>query len=158
MLFGDQVSTELERAVSLVEQTITSLGVDPVETRVGGDKQSCAHSLRRGSAVLEVSVHPPRDGTETGTLRVVAPVVRLPSEGHAALFRRLLELNAGELVGAAFGVAAGEVVMVAERSVRDLDASEVDAMIRTVGREADRFDDLLAQEFGTTRASDPLPS
>jgi hypothetical protein len=157
-LFGDQAATEFDRAVSLVEQTIQALGVDPGETRLeevakGGRR----YRLRRGSATLEVSVHPGVEGAESGTLRVVAPVVRLPSEGVPALLMRLLEMNANDLAGVAFGVASDQVVLVAERSVRDLDASEVDTMLRTVGREADRHDDLLAQEFGTTRASDPLP-
>jgi hypothetical protein len=157
MLFGDQAATEFDRAVSLVEQSITALGVEPGESRQPEGDGTFRYSLRRGSAAILISVHPPREDAETGTLRVLAPVVRMPSGDPTAMLMRLLESNASELVGVAFGVCEGEVVLVAERSVRDLDASEVDTMIRTVGRDADRFDDVLARDFGTTRACDPLP-
>lgn len=158
-LFGDQSATELDRAVSLVEQSIAALGVDPERSRMAGEGGVRQFSLRRGSAALLVAIHPPGQGADAGSIRVVAPVVRMPDGGPTVeLLMRLLRANADELVGAAFGVRDGEVVLVAERSVRDLDASEVDAMIRTVGRDADRYDDALAQEFGTLRASDPQGS
>lgn len=149
----------MERAVSLVEQTIAALGVDPQRSRLAADGGVERFSLRRGSAALVVALHPPGQGDDAGTIRVVAPVVRMPSSGPTPeLLLRLLRANADELVGAAFGVQAGEVVLLAERSIRDLDASEVDALIRTIGRDADRYDDALAREFGTTRCSDPQPS
>ncbi|MCZ7680442.1 MAG: YbjN domain-containing protein [Sandaracinaceae bacterium] len=66
----------------------------------------------------------------------------------------MLEANATELAGAAFALSEGEVVVVSERSVTDLDASEVDAMIRNVGRTADRYDDELAAQYGALRSSD----
>ena len=81
--------------------------------------------------------------------------VTVTGDREAALYKRLLEANASELVGVAFGLRDGEVVLVSERSVRDLDGSEVDALIRSVGRVADRFDDALAKEFGAQRSSDP---
>ncbi|MFW6067108.1 MAG: YbjN domain-containing protein [Myxococcota bacterium] len=158
-LFGDRAATEQDRAVSLVEQTLAALGVDPAQSRLPGEGEGRRFSLRRGSAAIQVTVHPPPPGEEVGTLRVVAPVVRLPSGGPSVeMLLRLLRANAEELVGVAFGITEGEVVLLAERSTRDLDASEVDAMIRTVGREADRCDDVLAEEFGTTRSCDPRPA
>lgn len=158
-LFEDQGSTELDRAVSLVEQTITALGVDPERSRASDESGVHRFSLRRGSAAILVAIHPPVEGAESGTIRVVAPVVRMPAEGPTPeLLMRLLRANAEELVGGAFGVRDGEVVLLAERSVQDLDASEVDAMIRSVGRDADRYDDALATEFNVPRASDPEPA
>lgn len=156
-LFGDQAATEMERAVTLVQQTIASLGVDPSQSRLPSEDGVERFSLRRGSAVILVAIHPPSGGSgEAGSLRMLAPVVRMPpGPPPPALLMRLLEANASELVGVAFGVMNGEVVLVAERSVRDLNASEVDGMIRTIGRDADRYDDSLARDFGTTRSSDP---
>jgi hypothetical protein len=152
----DQANSNVQRAVQLVEQSIAALGIDPTQSRVASTDGSQAFALRRGSAAIFVAVHGPAQGATEGTLRVVAPVVRAPAaDREAALFRRLLEANATELVGVAFGLRDGEVVLVSERSVRDLDASEVDALIRSVGRVADRFDDLLAKEFGAQRSSDP---
>lgn len=156
-LFEDQAQGDFERAVALVEQTIRALGIDASEVRRDDPDGSSRFSLRRGSASILVTLTPPGSGRD-GTLRVVAPIVRVPSpDRHAEMFRRLLELNARELVGVAFGIVGDDVVLVAERTVRDLDASEVDAMIRSVGRDADRYDDALSQQFATTRSSDPRP-
>ena len=152
-LFGDHAESNLKRATSLVEQTIEALGVDPAQTRVGGDEQRWA--LRRGSASILISIQPPAKEGAEGTIRLLAPVVRIPQGDAAAkLFQRLLELNTSALVGVAFGVQDGDVVLVAERSLQDLDASEVDDMVRTIGAMADRYDDQLATQFGTARSSD----
>lgn len=156
-LFGDQAEVEVERAVELIEQCIDALGVDPARSRL---ESADGHrwTLQRGSAAIVVAIFPPTDARPEGILRIVAPVVRMPAEAHQrALFARLLELNADTLAGCAFGLKDGDVVLVAERSVRDLDASEVERMLTSVGREADRHDDRLAQAFHTTRCCDPPP-
>jgi hypothetical protein len=145
------------RAVQLVETTIQKLGIDPATTKIPGDGETVAFALKRGSARVIVAVH----GTgDDGTVRVVSPVVKIPADTgkHAAFFRRLLDLNGREIQGAAFGLFGDDAVVIAERSVKDLDASEVEAAIRNVGRVADRWDDALANEFGTVRSSDGRPS
>lgn len=149
-------AAEADRANALVEDAIRRLGVDPQQARVTGAAAggSISYVLRRGSARIAVAVHPSQ-GERAGTLRVAAPVVRLPAAEHrAALFQHLLELNARELVGAAFGLLGDEVIVVSERPLRDLDASEVDAAIRGVGRLADTWDDTLAGRFEAKRSSD----
>lgn len=147
-------ASDTDRAIELVERTIRRLGVDPAASRTRREGH-VAYALRRGSARILVAIHAPSAELPDGRLRVVAPVVHLPSEDRQpALFRHLLEANSAELVGAAFAISGHEVVVVSERSVSDLDASEVDTMIRNVGREADRFDDELAARFGAVRSSD----
>jgi len=153
-LFADQAKTDVERAVALVEKTIESLGIAPDTSRKERDGH-VAYALRRGSARILIAVHAPSGELTEGRIRVVAPVVLLPPEGEEhALFKHLLTANATELVGAAFAVSGDEVVVVTERSVKDLDDSEVDTMIRTVGRVADRYDDDLSKRFSLTRSSD----
>ena len=148
--------SNVPRAVTLVEASITALGIDPAQSRIATPDGSNGYALRRGSAAIYVAVHPAAQGAAEGTVRVVAPVVRVtPGDKEAALYKRLLEANASEVIGVAFGLREGEVVLVAERSVKDLDQSEIDSMIRSVGRVADRFDDVLAKEFGAQRSSDP---
>jgi hypothetical protein len=147
------MSDEVARAIAMVEATIKTLGVDPAAAKIPGDEKTTAYALRRGSARVVVAVSKGEGGS--GTFRVLAPVVRAPEAGkEAAVFRRLLELNAREVSGAAFGLFGDEVVAVAERATRDLDASEVDATVKNVGRVADRWDDALAKEFGLKRSSD----
>ena len=152
---GSQQANDFQRAVSLVEETVRALGIDPAQCRAQFPGAGEAFSLRRGSASMLVLLHEGK-GTESGALRIVAPVVLLPQDAakEHALFRRLLQANAREIVGAAFAVIDGQAVIVAERSLADLDASEVSHLIRSVGKQADRFDDALAQEFGVQRVSD----
>jgi hypothetical protein len=143
----------LSAAITLVEASIRALGLDPGQARLPGDGPGARFSLRRGSAQVFVLVVAPSGTEAAGTLRVVAPVIELPAaEKRLALFERLLRLNAAEARGCAFALSDDAVVVVCERSVRDLDASEVDSAIRTVGAVADHLDDALAREFDATRA------
>jgi hypothetical protein len=147
------MSDDVARAVEMVETTIKALGVDPGSAKIPGDDKTHAYALRRGSARVVVAVSRLEGGN--GVLRVLAPVVHAPEAAkEAAVFRRLLELNAREISGAAFGLFGDEIVAVAERTTKDLDPSEVDASVKNVGRVADRWDDVLAKEFGLKRASD----
>lgn len=145
------MSPDVEEALKLIESVIRGLGLDPTSATIPGDAATKAYALKRGSARVVVAVHQTETG---GTFRVLSPCVRIENGTSPDLYRHLLELNARELVGAAFGVFGDEVVVVAERSVKDLDASEVEAAIRNVGRIGDRYDDALAQRFGVKRSSD----
>ena len=151
--FEERAKSDVERAVVLVEKTIEALGIDPSTSRNERDGH-VAYALRRGSARILIAVHAPSGDLAEGRIRVVAPVVVLPTPDQPGLLRYLLCANATELVGAAFAISGDEVVVVAERSVNDLDASEVDTMIRTIGRVADRYDDQLSKTFSLKRSSD----
>jgi hypothetical protein len=149
----DRTESDVERAVAMVEASMRSLGIDPAQARASSDARGHAFMLQRGSARIAIAVYE-GDGNREPTLRVAAPVVKLPEpEARPRLYEQLLELNARELIGAAFGVVAGEVVVVSERALRDIDRSEVDALIRSVGRIADTWDDILAKQYATARAS-----
>ena len=141
-------------AKTIVEKAIASFGVNATEARIGGDAKQANYSLMRGSALTLVSlVH--RD--DDVALRVVCPVMTLPHEEsrRPALFQRLLELNAGAVVGsAAFALSGDRVVVVSERPAVGLDEQEAAHVIRRASAVADTFDDRLVREFGGTRASD----
>ncbi|MBX7194584.1 MAG: YbjN domain-containing protein [Sandaracinaceae bacterium] len=145
------MSADVSEAVRLIESVIRNLGLDPSSAVIPGDAATKAFALKRGSARVVVAVHATDAG---GTFRVLSPCVRLDAKTSPDLYKHLLELNAREIVGAAFGIFGDEVVVVAERSVKDLDESEVEAAIRTVGRIGDRYDDALSQQFGVKRSSD----
>ena len=61
------------------------------------------------------------------TLR--AKVFDLPQNPATGLFRRLLELNAGEVVHGAFGVESDSVVLVGALELENLDLNEFQALI-----------------------------
>jgi Putative bacterial sensory transduction regulator len=147
------VDTDFEKAKELVEATISKIGLDPATTRApcANDSQA-AWALKRGSASVLVTVtHHEAEGG--ATIRVVSPVVTLPSgPNQPALLRRLLELNAGGLANAAFGLMGDRVVAVSERPTAGLDASEVEQIVRHLAAVADTFDDRFEKEFGATKA------
>jgi hypothetical protein len=145
---------DFENAKKLVEATIRKLGLDPATTRAQtlGESQA-AWTLRRGSASVLVTVtHHAEE--KTTYLRVASPVVNLPKDAatHAALFRRLLELNAAGLANAAFGLVGERVVAVSERPARGLGPEEVEQTVKHLSAVADTFDDRLEKEFGATKA------
>lgn len=155
-LFDEQAENDYQRAVKLVEQTVQALGIEPKQCRVQVPGSADAFSLRRGSASMLVTLQHGQRADDEGTIRIVAPVVMLPTDAakEHAMLRKLLQINAKDLAGTAFALVENQVVVVSERSVQDLDASEVDQLIRSVGRVADRFDDALAAEFGVQRVAD----
>jgi hypothetical protein len=147
------LDTDFENARKLVEATIRKLGLDPAGCRAHQNDTQEAWTLKRGSASVLVTVthHPDEKKTY---LRVASPVVTLPAgvDKHPALFRRLLELNAGGLANAAFGLTGDRVVAVSERPAQGLGSEEVEQTIRHLAAVADTFDDRLEKEFGATKA------
>jgi Putative bacterial sensory transduction regulator len=146
------VENDFENAKKLVEETIAKLGLDPATTRGPSSDAQAAWTLKRGSAsvLVTVTIH---EKDET-FLRVASPVVTLPADKaqHGALFRRLLEINAGGLANAAFGLVGDRVVAVSERPTDGLGAEEVEQTVRHLAAVADTFDDRLEKEFGATKA------
>lgn len=153
-LFGNRQEANLRSCVKMVEQVVTDLGLDPDDNRVKTPTGQPAWGLRRGSAAIYVFLQ----ATEgKNYIQVISPVVKVPGQDGQALLRRLLELNASTLIGAAFGVRGDDVVITADRSTADLEASEVREMISRVGAYADRFDDELVQTFGVRKHSEVPP-
>ena len=146
------METDFESAKKLVEATIAKLGLDPATTRGPSSDSQAAWTLKRGSAsvLITVTIH---EKDET-FLRVASPVVTVPADKaqHGALFRRLLEINAGGLANAAFGLVGDRVVTVSERPTEGLGAEEVEQIVRHLAAVADTFDDRLEKEFGATKA------
>jgi hypothetical protein len=148
------VDTDFDNAKQLVEATIKKLGLDPATTRAANATDSqTAWTLKRGSASVLVTVTHHEDEDVT-YLRVASPVVTLPADKaqQGPLFRRLLELNAGGLANAAFGLVGDRVVAVSERPAAGLGPEEVEQTVRHLAAVADTFDDRLAKEFGALKA------
>ncbi|MFT6398939.1 MAG: hypothetical protein ACJAYU_003701 [Bradymonadia bacterium] len=61
------------------------------------------------------------------TIRV--KVFDLPAEPSAALYRRLLELNASEVVHGGFGIESNNVVLTGALEVENLDRNEFQALV-----------------------------
>jgi hypothetical protein len=152
-LFGNKQEANLRSCIKMVENVIIALGLNPEENKIKTSGDRMAYGLMKGSAEVYVSLKQEEDGNY---IRVFAPVMTLPQEpaNQISLYRHLLTLNAGTLVGAAFGLNGDHVVLVAERNTLDLDQSEVEDMINRVGHYADYYDDALVNQFGGQRYSD----
>jgi len=147
------VEKDFENARMLVEATIRKIGLDPASTRAPGGGAVAAWTIKRGSASVLITVTQHDDARGT-YLRLASPVVTLPADAgrQGPMMRRLLELNAGGLANAAFGLMGDRVVAVSERPAAGLDAGEVEQTVTHLAAVADTFDDRLAKEFGATKA------
>ncbi len=145
---------DLAKAKKTVENVVKELGVEPADNAVEAVKGGYAWQIARGSADVIISLIPGVHEA-AGRIRVVSPLVRMEKGVTKELAVRLLELNGTELPGVSFGLISGDiVVLVAERSVLELDKQEVREMLGLIGYYADKYDDVLVKEFGGTRVCD----
>ena len=161
MFGGQDAKGNFERTVKLVETVIQGFGLDANKNRLNTNDGSTAWALMRGSAEVLIFLNPAKEANQQNYIRCVAPCWRLPAENHAAIYKRLLELNARDLWGTAFGLmspqnnpAIQDAVLVTERTTTDLDRGEVEENLNNIGAAADFFDDKLVAEFGGSRISD----
>jgi hypothetical protein len=144
-LFGNTQDANLRACVRMVEDALVSLGHAPDRCRMDLPSGRPMWRLEKGTAHVYVQLV----GDGPPMLRVTAPVLHLPPGAEdSQLFRRLLELNAAEVTGAAFGLRDDSVVLSAERTTVDLDPSEVLDIIDRVQTFADQYDLALVREFG----------
>lgn len=135
-----------ESCRSLVESVIAELGLDPAKNRQETTEPNrLGWKLRRGSAAVYIFLDARPDANY---LQVVSPIMKYDASKELPLFRRVLELNADALFGVAFGIQGGNLLLSSDRTTFDIDRSEVQSMIHTVGKVADHFDDKLLAEFG----------
>jgi len=149
-----QTQGTIKKAAKAVAAVIKSLGVDPEKSEIKAVEGGAAWQIAKGSADVMIAINPGQDGA-TARLRVVSPIVKFDPDLPLGLAERLLELNGARLPGIAFGTLSGKIVaLVAERSVEYLDRAEVEEMLAVIGHYADKYDDLLVDEFGGTRVCD----
>ena len=140
MLFGNKNESNLRSALKMVEETLLSLAPEYVLEPVGPGT-AFSWRLHKGSIVIHTAL---RTRDEGNYLRVVASLPARESP-DAAFYRRLLELNGGELSGAAFALEDGALVICLERTTVDLDQSEVSDAVRRITAYAERYQDVGSQ-------------
>jgi hypothetical protein len=80
-------------------------------------------------------------------LRLLSPILQLPTENLLPLYRALLGINM-EPTSAALAIHEDKVCVVSERSIAGLDPEEADELIKRVAYYADELDNKLVAEFG----------
>jgi len=150
-LFDNSQESNFNACVHMVESVLQQRGIHPTECRIASD-DGPAWGIQHGSAEVYVFLSAGERGENY--IQVVSPVLTPAPDTFAQLMHRVLELNADELTGCAFGLRGSEIVLTADRSPAGLDRVELEEMIKRVAGYADHYDDLLTVEFGGTRHGD----
>lgn len=138
-----QPASRLTDSVSRVQAVLHEIGVNPDQARMA-TTDGYGWNFQRGSALIEIYVV---EQAGSGSLKVLSPIMHLPSSGLLPLYRRLLDLNLS-LSNAAFGVYADVVYVFSERPLAGLDTEEIGHIVEQVASCADEYDNLLVGEFG----------
>jgi hypothetical protein len=147
-LFSNKQEANLRSCIRMIEDALTSLGHPPDNSRSESDDDMPAWRVESGGVRVDVHLG---ITDEKNVLRVMATVATVPpGAGEARIFRKLLELNADEVKGVAFGLVGNDIVLVSERSTIDLDPSEVEDILRRIEKFAAHYAGVLATTLVTT--------
>lgn len=143
--------TQIDLVRQAIRKVIDDFGGDSETQRM--DDNSWV--FRKGSATGFIMVHEDGQNPGNGDLLVVCEIMRVPVERETDFYRRLLELNDTLCGKAAFCVNQEDVVLLqAGRKLEGIGPSEItDLMLRTAAL-ADRYDDVLLDEFGKEHGMD----
>lgn len=132
----------LEKYYNIVEQAIVKIGLDPNKFR---GEQAGEWTLHRGNYSIWIDVW--NDPVEAvAYLQVVAPVMEIPEESQAVLFKELLQINL-QLCGVAFAVHGEKVVLKGTRVAEGLDMEEAYAIIMLVSKYVSNFAPILLKRY-----------
>jgi hypothetical protein len=126
----------------LIEAAIRSFGLDPAENKVPDQDK---WKLTRGSASLVVRIF--NFEGESG-IEACSGIMPIPEDANTRLrlFERVMALN-DALVGAWFSEREGDLYLIYARRFTGLDEIEIVEMIDRVSAYADKYDDILREEF-----------
>jgi hypothetical protein len=144
-LFDNHRDVNLASTTAMIEDLLIERGYFLNDCRAEVQGALKAWRVPKGSAVAQISL---LERPDFPHIRVAAAVFRHAKDvDKVALYGALLQRNT-ELCGAAFGIKADQILLVAERSTLDLDRSELAEMVTRVQTYADHYDDVLVKQFG----------
>jgi hypothetical protein len=151
-LFSNKQEANLRSCIRMVEDALQSLGHTPDDSRSESADDMPAWRVETGAGA-RVDVHLGIEA-EKNVLHVTATVASVPAGAdEAAIYRKLLELNATAVKGVAFGLVGRDIVLVAERTTIDLDPSEVEDILRRTEGFAAHYARVLAGDLGLKTGS-----
>lgn len=147
-LFGMKIpsSGTIAEVAHMVEKYFRDRGLNPNEHQIPGSEGGGWH-VQSGSANVYIFV---QEGANGPILRITSPLVTFPQANLEAFFHHLLDLNFN-LTGCALSVVNNTVLVVAQRSTRQLDQEELEELVWNVAYVADLLDDRLITEYGAAR-------
>lgn len=137
--------SETTRVREMVLSFLQTQGIDTTGAAVDDDMWV----FRRGSASGHIALVEDKEEPEWSRLYVSFAVMKVPLPQAAVFYRKLLEIN-DEFGGmCSFSVDPSDVVWLnAGRKIEGLDLPELQELVIRTGYYADRWDDLLLDEFG----------
>lgn len=129
--------------LEVIETVIGSLQEDD-SAMVSRSEQGHLWKFNYGSVEVFVQLS---GETDEDMLTIWSPVLKLPVQNEAQLFRKLLEMNWSSTFEARFGIVEDQVVVSATRTVAELSPGEVSRNITVVATIADNNDEALQAEF-----------
>jgi len=144
--------SDLSRVRNMISSVIDDLGGDSYDDRL----ERNAWRFRLGSAIGTVVLIEDEREEEDSDVSIIFPIMKLPVDKALPFYRRLLEVNYALNGKAAFCIDENNAVcLLAGRVMRDIDPSELADLIHRTAWIADKYDDLLLDEFGRENALSP---
>lgn len=135
--------SSLQSLLGLVHDLVDQMEAD-------GFRSGFHRPLQRGSAAGAVSVLPDADADDHLLLVVRLSIMTVPTRRLDQFLATLLELNHRFQGRAAFSLdESGTVHLTAGRPVEDLDESEILDLVLWTTEQADHYDDILMDAFGS---------
>jgi hypothetical protein len=141
--------SDIPRIRNLISAVIDNLGGDSYDDRL----EKNAWRFKLGSAVGLIVLLEDSDDPTNSDIFVLFRIMKVPLQKALPFYRRLLELNYVLSGKAAFCVDdENTVCLQSGRTIRDVDASELTDAIHRTAWIADKYDDILLDEFGRENA------
>jgi hypothetical protein len=137
-----------EKTAMMINDFVTEKGIKLKDVY---DAEKKVWHLIRGSAIIDILlISVPVSESETREfLQIASPVANVPKGKELPFYKRLLELNDGNLgVKLSLQPDTDQIWALFERDLIGLSYSEMKICIEDLGYWADEFDDLLSSEFG----------
>ncbi len=147
-MYDDESLNEELEAINYVDEIETVIASMAAEQKyMTGQSDSGDHAWKFKYGTVEVYVRLTGE-TEQDVLSVWSPVLTLPANKEAELFRRLLTLNWSSTLEACYALFDNQIVVLSSRTVADLNPGEISRAITIVATIADDMDEPLQEEFG----------
>ncbi|MEM6449077.1 MAG: YbjN domain-containing protein [Cyanobacteria bacterium P01_D01_bin.105] len=140
---ADDEATLVSSYVDVIETVISSLEQDGT-AMVNHSDDGYLWKFKYGSVDVFVQL---TGESDDDTLTTWSPVHKLPVQNEAGMMRKLLELNCGSTFEACFGLIDQSVVVLAARTLKDINASEISRLMTLVASIADENDEVLLNEY-----------
>ncbi len=150
-MFGKGKKDETKKAVDIAEyeklinKLLASYGLDPEQCR---HRPKTLWSCYCGSALIYIEIF---NMNNVDYIEISCPIMLMPSTNLLPFYRRLLEINY-HLIGVKFFIKNDWVYLSENRELKGLDYDELKVISDRIGTNADKYDDLLIQEFKAREA------